>query len=307
MARTYSLDAVGPDHPDFAILDEIKLELIARAGGREELLSFMADMLREEIDKIIDTPNSARRFYGELEKTEKTYIGTRVEIRLRNFLKVEKGRRDLKLTAGDVDVKNTMGSNWTIPPEAIGVPCLLLSAAEPVDEKTNKPTTFKFGLVLVRDDYLLVGKNRDAKKGLSANGFENVNWIAVDHPYPNNFWRTVPAEKVQKIFAGSNGNDRMMNLFRLVQRTPISRRVVESVAQQKDPTRRIRKGGGARDQAEAAGLLILSQTYDQAALKAFSLPPIRADEWISFEPNAAQMALWKLLKRRSEKNGEEQE
>lgn len=296
MARIFRLDAIGLGHPDFEVLNRIKLELFERAGDREMLLSFLAGMLREEIDKIIDTANTSRRFYKELEKTEKTYIGTRVEIRIRKCLKVEKGLRDLKLAAGDVDVKNTMGNNWTIPPEAIGVPCLLLSVFEPGGESVDRPSSFKLGLILIRDEYLLVGQNRDAKKGLSPTGFESVDWIAVDHPYPDNFWRAVPAEKVRQIFEGASGNERMLALFRCVQRIPIGRRIVDSVAQQKDATRRIRKGGGARDLAERAGLLILSQTYDQTAIAAFALPRLGADEWISFEPTKEQLELWRQLK-----------
>jgi hypothetical protein len=74
-------------------------------------------------------------------------------------------------------------------------------------------------------------------------------WLLRGHPYPPNFWRTVPADVVDAIFADTSGNQRMANLFRAVQRQPITRDVVEALAQQHDFMRRIRSdnGRGTRD------------------------------------------------------------
>ena len=51
-------------------------------------------MLRQCVDDVIMTPKTGRRSYDELEKTEKTYIGTRVEIELRAMLNLPKGKLD---------------------------------------------------------------------------------------------------------------------------------------------------------------------------------------------------------------------
>jgi len=56
---------------------------------------------------------------GETEKTEKTYLGTKIEILIRKFFKFPKGLLDLHIEGHDVDIKNTVGGNWMIPTEAI--------------------------------------------------------------------------------------------------------------------------------------------------------------------------------------------
>ena len=54
---------------------------------------------------------------------------------------------DLSIDGIEVDIKNTIGSNWTIPSEAMGHPCILLKA----QESTSRCS---FGLIVIRDDIL---------------------------------------------------------------------------------------------------------------------------------------------------------
>src|SRR5690606_15405344 len=114
-------------------------------------------LLRRCIDDVIMTPKTGRRSYDELEKTEKTYIGTRVEIELRALLHLPKGRLDTVVLGHDVDIKNTMGSNWMIPTEAVDHPCILVAADE-------ARATCYLGLIVARPAYLTLGQNKDAKK-----------------------------------------------------------------------------------------------------------------------------------------------
>ena len=58
-------------------------------------------MLRDCIDALINTPRTGRRDFNELEKVEKTFIGTHVEIVVRRFLRLEKGLLD---TLGELGV-----------------------------------------------------------------------------------------------------------------------------------------------------------------------------------------------------------
>lgn len=236
-------------------------------------------MLRQCIDDVIMTPKTGRRSYDELEKTEKTYIGTRVEIELRALLKLPKGKLDTVILGHDVDIKNTMGSNWMIPTEAINHPCILVAADE------GRAICY-LGLVVARETYLTHGQNKDAKKSLSAQGFENILWLLRDHPYPPNFWRTVPPDVVMDIFAGTSGNQRMANLFRAVQRQPITRDVVEAVAQQQDFMRRIRsdKGRGTRDHLAREGILLLSGHFDATLIAELGLPACSGSEFVSYRP-----------------------
>mgnify|MGYP000109044014 CR=1 FL=1 len=75
----------------------------------------------------------------------------------------------------------------------------------------------------------------------------------------------------------------MANLFREVQREPITRDVVEAVAQQRDFMRRIRsdKGRGTRDHLAKEGILLLSGHYDSPLIAALGLPHCSNSQFVS--------------------------
>jgi Restriction endonuclease NaeI len=271
---------VVPGHPDFNVLTEILDQLNLLAGGVGKLAEQVPELLREVIDDVIQTPRTGRRSYDELEKTEKTYIGTRVEIMLRALLTLPRGRLDTVVAGHDTDIKHTMANNWMIPGEALGHACILVAA----DEERAR---CNLGLFVARLEYLTSGANRDAKKSISSVGFANILWIFADQPYPPNFWRTISAASVDRIVAGRSGNERVMALFREVQRVPITRETVEGVARQKDFMRRIRADGGrgTRDLLAKEGILLLSDTYDSLLIRALGLP---TGDFVSYAPKTME-------------------
>ena len=273
---------IAPDHPDFPILDALAADILQRAGGQDALAQKIPVMLRGCIDDVIMTPKTGRRAYEELEKTEKTYIGTRVEIELRALLALPRGRLDTRLLGHDVDIKHTMGNNWMIPAEAVGHPCLLVAADE-------ARACCYLGLIVAQPDYLSQGQNRDGKRTLSAEGFAHVLWLLKDHPYPRNFWRGRDAGLVDRIFQGASGNARMATLFREIQGEPIPREVVQAVAKQHDFMRRIRadKGRGTRDLLGREGIVLLSGQYDSPLIAALDLPACDASAFISHSIRSA--------------------
>ncbi|WP_293576862.1 NaeI family type II restriction endonuclease [Phaeobacter sp.] len=278
---------ITPGHSDHDLLSALARDIQHRAGGALELKRQFPQMLRDCIDAVILTAKTGRRAYEDLEKTEKTYIGTRVEIELRALLRLPKGRLDTEILGRDVDIKHTMGSNWMIPTEAVDHPCVLVAADEP------RARCF-LGLIVARPAYLTQGQNKDAKRSISAEGFQHILWLLQDEPYPANFWRTLPETTVKQIFAGDSGNARMAQLFRALPRHPIPRDVVEAVANQKDFMRRIRSDGGhgTRDVLAKEGLLILEGRKDAQLIRALDLPPCSASEFISAAPTtAAQIRL----------------
>lgn len=280
MKKNLPVSIVTDGHQDFPLLSAIAADIIQRAGGTEALAAGFSTMLRQCVDDVIMTPKTGRRSYDELEKTEKTYIGTRVEIELRAMLNLKRGKLDTVILGHDVDIKNTMVSNWMIPTEAVGNPCILVAADE------VRAVSY-LGLTVARPDYLTVGQNKDSKKSISALGFANILWLLNEHPYPPNFWRTVPTAVIERIFAGKSGNRRVMALFRDVQRVPITRDVIEAVAQQQDFMRRIRADNnkGTRDHLASEGVLLLSGHYDAPLIKALGLPRCTGSEFVSFRPN----------------------
>lgn len=289
MKKNIPKSIVVAGHRDHNLLAALADEILKRAGGEEALAANFSAMLRRCVDDVIMTPKTGRRSYDELEKTEKTYIGTRVEIELRAMLRLPKGKLDTVIIGNDVDIKHTMGSNWMIPTEAIDNPCILVAADE-------VRAVCYLGLFVARPDYLTLGQNKDSKKSVSALGFANIFWLLLDHPYPPNFWRTVAPDVIERIFAGPSGNQRMANLFREVQREPITRDVVEAVAQQQDFMRRIRSdnGRGTRDQLAREGILLLSGHYDAPLIEALGLPECSGSEFVSYklvDRNEAALAI----------------
>lgn len=267
-------------HQDFELLNALSDEIVRRAGGKDALVLKFPALLRQCVDDVIMTPKTGRRSYDELEKTEKTYIGTRVEIELRAMLELPKGEKlDVEILGHEVDIKNTMGGNWMIPTEAVGYTCILVAA----DEKRG---VCYLGLLVARLEYLSAGQNKDSKKSVSAAGFAHILWLLKEQPYPPNFWRTISVEATERIFAERSGNRRMMALFREVQRRPIGRDVVAAVAQQPDFMRRIRadSGKGTRDHLAREGIALLPGSYDANLIAALGLPSCSASEFISCKP-----------------------
>ncbi|MDP1628788.1 NaeI family type II restriction endonuclease [Parvibaculum sp.] len=271
---------VHEKHDDYKELNAVYQEIVQRAGGLSSLRTELPKLLRGCIDGVIQTPKTGRRSYEELEKTEKTYIGTCVEIELRAYLKLPKGKLDTVIAGRDVDIKHTMGSNWMIPTEAVNNICILVAADE-------ARAQCYLGLFLANPEYLTAGQNKDSKKSLSAFGFRHIHWLFRDEPYPKNFWRTLLPETVEEIFSGASGNDRVVSLFRAVQGTPISRDVVNAVARQKDFTRRIRadSGNGTRDRLAEEGILLLggTQTAHKQLATRFGLKLGSPSDYISFQ------------------------
>ncbi|WP_110805042.1 NaeI family type II restriction endonuclease [Rhodobacter viridis] len=278
--------AIVPGHPRHGDLVRLASEVERLLGGAAAMADWFPGMLRKVVDDVVDTVNTRRRSYGQLEKTEKTYLGTRVEILMRARLQVPKGQLDFIIGDEDVDMKFTITGNWMIPQEAIGHACLLAALDE------NNSRCF-LGLFYADPENLTGGVNRDGKKSVSAHGATQILWLLRDHPVEPNFWRTLSSDLVASIFAAPTGNDRIVELFRGVTDRVISRRIVEETAAQKDFMRRIRSDGrhGSRNRLAAEGILLLSGTYDSALIRSLALPNCGSSDFISHKVAPEEVAL----------------
>lgn len=139
-----------------------------------ELQLAFHDLVRMSIDEVIDEARTGRTSLAQLEKTEKTYIGTKVEILTRALLKLPKGNKlDLLVGKTEVDVKFTTSGKWMIPMEAFGEICLLIEANE-------KKAQFGVGLLKMTPANLTKGENRDKKLSVSSRGRSNIIWLVQD-------------------------------------------------------------------------------------------------------------------------------
>jgi hypothetical protein len=242
LARSEIAPPLDLHHPDYQTLSEIADGLCEAAGGSANLGTMIGEIIRTSIDRVVQTPKTSRLFYDHLEPTEKTYIGTCVEIELRSQLRLPKGpHMDLLVAGHDTDVKfSRLFGGWMIPEEAYGKACILISA----DDATSR---FSAGIIVAKNEYLRHGKNKDKKLGVAAAARSNILWLFRDEPYPRNFWLDVATGTIARIASARSGNERMATFVREVLDRPFSRKIVEDVGAQDDFMRRIRADNGSRN------------------------------------------------------------
>ena len=249
-------------HADFADLSSLEYRLLEAVGGKRAFEEKLRSFFRSAIDEVIDTARTGRFTLDQLEKTEKTYLGTKFEILLRDWLQVPRGVvLDLLIGGEEVDVKSTTGggSGWMIPPEAVDRLCVLLRVNE-------QKSICAVGLARARPAYLRPGLNRDAKTGFSAAGTRNIWWMVVDFPYTPNFWTQIDLPLRHAIMEPRGGTERLAALFENCLETPVSRVLIASIAAQDDFMKRIRRNGGARDLLAPKGIAILYSETDRALM-----------------------------------------
>jgi Restriction endonuclease NaeI len=266
------------DHADLAGLEQ---DLLLAVKGKELFEEKLRSFFRSAIDEVIDTARTGRYFLSDLEKTEKTYLGTKFEILLRDWLQVPKGvKLDLLIGGQEVDVKSTTGgkSGWMIPLEAIGELLILLRVNE-------EASTCAVGLVRARQEYLRTGENRDKKTSFSAEGMRNIWWMVQDFAYTPNFWTLISKQDMTEIMSPRGGTDRLTRLFETCLETPVSRVLIASIAAQDDFMKRIRRNGGARDNLAPKGIAILYSETDRVLMQQLGLS-FGTREFVSYKPKS---------------------
>jgi hypothetical protein len=253
------------------------LELVA--GRIEEmagpdLVETFGKAIRQSIDEVLDGPRTGRWGFEQLEKTEKTYVGTKLEIVLRTALGLEPGGTlDLEIDGIDVDVKWAMNSAWQIPREAIGALCLCVGGRQ-------KMTKFRAGLVRCDAVHLNRGKNQDLKGTLSKTGRAAMSMLVDDAPMPSNFVADMDPDLRERVMAEPTIQRRITHLFRELPYQSIPRGAVETVAMTTgDPMRRVR--ADATVDNVFGGMRILSASYANDAIEALGHPRLERNHFMS--------------------------
>jgi Restriction endonuclease NaeI len=239
--------------------------------------SRMAAAIRGALDMLLDGQHTGRYRWDQLHKTEKTHAGTLVEIALARALRLADGTTlDYTIAGADVDCKFSYRlGGWMIPPEADGKLLLLVQASD-------EDGTWSAGLLRAAGENLRPAGNRDGKRGLNDRGRAAVRWLHARAPLQENALIRLPERDVAAIFALTSGQQRVNELFRRAQRMRVSRTVVATVAMQDDYMKRVRGGGGARDQLRAEGIVIFGDyAGDQVLASALGLPRPGPGEFVS--------------------------
>ncbi|MER7764951.1 NaeI family type II restriction endonuclease [Streptomyces sp. NPDC097619] len=249
-----------------------------------------AQVFRQSIDEVLDGQRtqrfdlSVKTGEGRVEKTEKTYLGTKVEIVARAAFELGYGKpMDYLVEGVNVDAKWTSDKTWTIPQEAMGHLCLLMRA-------DDAKRFFQVGLLRISKDVLTSGKNGDGKLSVSAAGKERIRWIVEQGTLPQNFLLRLKQEHPEKVAAvfhasdghrgpGNGGQLRINELFRQVAGELVDRNTALTVATQQDGPKRVRD---ARKHLRPEGYVILGHYKPEPQIAAdLGLPVPAKGSWVS--------------------------
>jgi hypothetical protein len=230
-------------------------------------------LLRNAIDGVLDGVHTGRYDIGQLDNVVKTHIGSWVEsLFLKEFHLPKSEAPDTEINGVGIDVKWSITESWMIPQEAVGEPCLLLSA-------DDARSVFSLGILRADQAVLNTGSNQDKKRAISAAGKKHIIWVLRNEPLPENGLLHLSAADRNAILNRKSGQQRINELFRRVQRKPISTTVVDTVGKQRDASKRVRD---ARLHLESEGIEILhGKSIEQRQAAQEQGITLGLDEWAS--------------------------
>jgi Restriction endonuclease NaeI len=216
--------------------------------------------LRDSLDELLDGQRRGRWAYQQLSKTEKTHLGTMVEVNLTKEFDIADGI-DLDWLVADEDLDCKFSKDygkWSIPMEMY-----LCADHGERQGKADHPalvvwmnddlSQWAAGVVRVSDDRLrwtLDNKtqefrrayNRDNKRVLNEDGLAAIHWMwgGRQNDLPENTILHMDEATRSRVFAAGSGQRRVNQLFRDRQEQVITRATVMTVAQQDDGMKRAR-------------------------------------------------------------------
>ncbi|MFR9729488.1 NaeI family type II restriction endonuclease [Saccharopolyspora sp. MS10] len=221
-------------------------------------------VLRQSIDEVLDGQRTGRYDIEAAEpdglsKTEKTYLGTKVEIITRAEFDLPQRERsgkrkpmDYCIAGHEVDAKFSLSAVWQIPQEAMGHLCLLMAARD-------RRQSFDIGLLRITEEVLNRGRNRDRKATISKAGRDKIIWLAAGAELPRNILLHLPEHQAKKIMSQTSGQRRINELLRTEQGRMIDRNTALTVAKQADGLKRCRD---ARPALRDEGIVVLGHQND---------------------------------------------
>lgn len=274
--------------------------IIEHFEGPSDSRDRMRWALRDSLDEVFDGQRTGRWHYEHLTKSEKTYLGTAIEVNITKEYEISDGiELDWNVSGIDIDCKfsRKVGS-WEIPMEMYKCedhgdrqgrkdhPALLVW----MNDSTSQ---WAAGILEISDERLRwkidrdTGNrrrvyNRDNKRRLSNACRDDVYWLwgGIQNDLPTNHILHMDESTRTKIFADSNsGQKRVNELFRRMQNEVIGRRTVLTVAQQDDAPKRARD---ARKDLRSEGIVILGhQDGHPKIAQTLGLKTASKGEWVS--------------------------
>ncbi|WP_327323801.1 restriction endonuclease [Streptomyces sp. NBC_01210] len=230
-------------------------------------------VFRQSLDEVMDGQRTGRYDVSVLEKTEKTYLGTKVEIVCRAAFGLARGEKmDYRVCGVDVDAKFSLDGKWMIPREAMGHLCLLMAA-------NDRESAFTVGLVRIREEILTQGGNQDHKRNISATGRSAIKWLFKNGKLRKNLLLGLDDATRNALENVSAGQSRVDQLFRQVHGRIVDRNAVVTAAKQLDAPKRVRD---ARHRLAPEGVIILGHQNESPRIaKALRLPVPEKGTWVA--------------------------
>ncbi|MFI5639927.1 NaeI family type II restriction endonuclease [Streptomyces goshikiensis] len=231
------------------------------------------------IDYVLDGPRTGRYDLRgtDVHPGEKASVGAKLEYEvLRSFCLPKKPPLDTLIAGVPVDIKATVGSNWSIPAEAHCQICICTQI------QLGK-SRHRSWLVRAHRSWLYRGAgNRDGKRGLAVHARDYwsiplYDWTSL----PINPLTLLTPEQASQVLAERPGQERRFTMmFQLLEGHVIPRSVISTVGAGKhDPLRRARN---VRASLGRQGLTLLCgkfpQQRDIAAAHKITLGP---EDWIA--------------------------
>jgi hypothetical protein len=246
--------------------------------------------LRDSVDELVDGQRTGRWCYQHLTKTEKTYLGTAVEVNLTKEFDISGG--------DDLDWKFSKDlGGWEIPMEMY-----LCADHGEQSGKADHPALLTWfdddrsmwaaGLLRITDERLhwknptagadrVRGYNRDNKRKVASAALADIFWLwgGLQRDLPTNLLLHLPSASRERILSAGSGQRRVNQLFREVTGRIIGRHTVLTVGQQDDAPKRARD---ARDQLRPEGYVVLGhqEAHPMLARLLGLTVPVKG-EWIS--------------------------
>ncbi len=235
-----------------------------------------AAVVRETFDQLYDGQRTGRWDYEQLFKTEKTHLGTLLQINLQKELGLEDGLLlDYRIAGAEVDCKfSRVLYEWEIPREMYerGDELALVCWA------SDHHARFGVGVVRISDDLLRTSRNRDGKRKLNEAGADSVRWLAWGDLVENTLLCLDDATRAS-ILGGRSGQECVTRLFRVLPGRLINRATVLTCAKQDDCLKRVRD---ARRPLRQEGVVVFGHYAPHPQMAAaLGLPAPRRGEFVS--------------------------
>jgi hypothetical protein len=264
--------------------------------------------LRDSLDELMDGQRTGRWCYQHLSKTEKTYLGTAVEVNLTKEFGIPGGDDlDWRVAGADLDCKFSKDlGGWEIPVEMYrcadhGEQSGKADHAALLTWFNDDRGLWAAGLVRITDERLRWKKtkvgdararayNRDYKRKIASEAVGDIFWLwgGLQTDLPSNLLLRLPPDQRGSILHNGSGQQRVNQLFREVTGRAVGRHTVITVGQQDDAPKRARD---ARADLRPEGFVVLGhqEAHPEIARRLGLTVPVKG-EWISARLTAVNVA-----------------